>query len=654
LLSYTGFKREIERKAALTERDSSEIVESIAFEKEITRILDDFSSLGSSENSTAKKLPHHELSRIFNMLWLSDRFHEPEVRLVKGLVLDPVLPWPDKCLVVTAITLSLFRYFDQRKFELLFEIVDAGENQVWQRALSGLVLALFIYNNRIAFYPDLLSRLSLYQGNKEFERNLELIYIQVIKSQDTEKITKKFQDEIYPEMMKLRPRLEDKLDLENILSENPIEDRNPEWESLLNETPGLFQKLEEFSMLQMEGSDVFLSAFAMLKQFDFFRELANWFVPFYKENKVVQESLEGIRTDFDVDSFIVGLEKSAFLCNSDKYSFCLNVNRMPALQKSMMMQLFNMELNAMNEISGEDEMLNKSASDRAIFTQYFQDLYRFYKLYPNRHEFNDVFANKLDLHNSRLYLLTVNHDEFLKHIAEFHFSKDHFNEAMEIFLMLDRGDNNAELWQKLAYCYQKLGKFDKAVEYYLQASIIETPGLWTLKKIAWCYRKLKNFEEALEYYRKAELLAPDDLQIQTSLGHTSLDLKQYETALKYYFKVEYLAPENYKVHRPIAWCCFVLGRFEQAEKYFEEIIRRGGNQHDYMNIGHVQWCLKKKEAAMESYRDSLRKSSYNMEWFEPVFMEDGKILGLHGIGVEDLPLMLDYLSISMAGEWPVK
>ncbi len=151
-----------------------------------------------------------------------------------------------------------------------------------------------------------------------------------------------------------------------------------------------------------------------------------------------------------------------------------------------------------------------------------------------------------------------------------------------------------------------------------------------------------------------ELLAPDDLQIQTSLGHTSLDLKQYETALKYYFKVEYLAPENYKVHRPIAWCCFVLGRLEQAEKYFEEIIRKGGNQHDYMNIGHVQWCLKKKEAAMESYRDSLRKSSYKMEWFEPVFMEDGRILKMHGIEAEDLPLMLDYLSISMAGEWPIK
>lgn len=653
LLSYTGFKRELEHKTVLTERDSTEIVEKMAFEKEIERILYDYSSLGSDDGSKDKRLAHQELSKIFRMLWLSDKFHEPEVRLVKGLVLDPVLPWPDKCLIVTAITLSLFRYFDPRKFELLFDIADAKENQVWQRSLSGLILALFIYNNRISLYPDIIARLSLFNGNKEFERNLELIYIQIIKSQDTEKITKKFQEEIYPEMMKLRPKLEDKLDLENILSENPIEDRNPEWESILNETPGLFKKLEEFSMLQMEGSDVFLSAFAMLKQFDFFRDLVNWFVPFYKENKVVQDSLEGIRSDFDVDSFINGLEKSAFLCNSDKYSFCLNVNRMPALQKSMMMQLFNMELNAMNEMSNEDELLNRSASDRAVFTQYFQDLYRFYKLYPLRHEFSDVFANKLDLHNSMLYKLTVNNDEFLKHIAEFHFNKDHFSQALDIFLLLVKETDKAELWQKLAYCYQKLENYNKAVEYYLKASLIESPGLWTLKKIAYCFRKMKDYQKALEYYKKAELLAPEDLQIQTNLGHTSLDLKEYETALKYYFKVEYLAPENYKVHRPIAWCYFVIGRFEQAAKYFEDIILKSGNQHDYMNLGHVQWCLKNKEAAMENYRNSLRRSLYKMDWFEQVFMEDGKILCSHGIDAEDLPLMLDYLSISMSGEWPV-
>ena len=53
---------------------------------------------------------------------------------------------------------------------------------------------------------------------------------------------------------------------------NP-EDKNPEWETFFKESPDVYNKLEEFTNLQMEGADVFLGAFAMLKQFDFFNEI---------------------------------------------------------------------------------------------------------------------------------------------------------------------------------------------------------------------------------------------------------------------------------------------------------------------------------------------------------------------------------------------
>lgn len=654
LLSYARQKRELENRALLTERDSTEIVESLAFEKEIRRILEDFSTEGSGTGEEGKKLPHHELSKIFHMLWLSDLYREPETQLVHGLVMEGVLPWHDKCLVVSAITLSLIRYFDPRKIEMLFDIYEAREDQVWQRAFVGLVIGLYLYDSRMEAYPDLINRISLYQGNSDFERSLEIVFIQVIKSKETEKITRKFQTELFPEMMKLRPRLDEKLDLENLLSDATQEDKNPDWQSLIGDSPGLYEKLEEFSMLQMEGSDVFLSAFALLKQFDFFRELGNWFVPFYKENQVVKEAMEGIRADFDADSFIDGLQKSSFICNSDKYSFCLNINRMPALQKSMMIQLFNMEINGMNEAASDDQVLNRSAADRTIITQYFQDLYRFHKLFPGKAEFTDIFSLPFDLHHTQFYRMAVDSAAFLRNIGEFYFSHEYYTEALEIFQKLNQGGSNPELMQKMAFASQKLGFFDKAVQYYEQALLLETPGIWTLKKMAHSYRKLGQYVKALEYYRKAELLDPDNLQIQTSLGNTCLDMKEYENALKYYFKVAYLAPDNLKVRRPLGWCSFVLGRFDVALKYFTEITLKEGNQHDYMNLGHVQWCLRNKEAALENYKTSIRKSGYRFDWFRQVFEEDGKILIQFGIPAGDLPLMLDYLWLSMQGEWPAK
>ena len=653
ILSYTHLKRQFENRSVLTERDSSEIVDNLAFEQEVRRILEDYSVEGDGKVEEGTQLPHYELRKIFQMLWLSDVYREPEDRLIKGLVMGKVLPWHDKCLVVSAITLSLLRYFDARKIEWLFDIYEAREEQVWHRAMAGLVIALYLYDDRITSYPDLMNRISLYQGNKDFARNLELIYIQIIKSKETEKITRKFQEELFPEMMRLRPRLDEKLDLDHIISEALQEDKNPDWQSIMGGSPGLFEKLEEFSMLQMEGSDVFLSAFALLKQFDFFNELCNWFVPFYKENPVVKESLEGVHDDFDVDSFIAGLQKSSFICNSDKYSFCLNVNRMPAIQKSMMMQLFNMELNGMNEISKDDEMLNRYAIDRAIFTQYFQDLYRFNKLHPFKHEFADIFSLPFDIYRTNFYRLSIDDDTVLKNVGEFYFAKGYYEESLNIFLRLDQ-EESPELWQKMAYAYQNLGQFDKAVNLYERAGLLESASVWTLKKTAWCYRKLQDYEKALAYYRKAEMLDPDDLQIQTSLGHTCLDMKDYETALKYYYKVSYLAPGNIRVQRPIAWCSFVLGRFESALASFTEIIKKEGNKHDYMNLGHVYWCLGNKAMAIENYLNSLRKASYQFDWFEPAFIEDGRILNGFGIPDGDLSLMLDYLALTLRDEWTAK
>jgi hypothetical protein len=183
------------------------------------------------------------------------------------------------------------------------------------------------------------------------------------------------------------PRYEEKLKLDDILKESFGEDKNPDWESVFEDAPNLINKLEEFSKLQIEGSDVFMSAFALLKHFDFFKEPAHWFMPFYKENTNFIESFKFEKEGFNSSLFVEGLERSAFLCNSDKYSFIMNVRFMPEVQKNMMLEMFNAELESMNELIKDEGIINKSSFDKYIINQYIQDLYRFYKLYPNRMDF---------------------------------------------------------------------------------------------------------------------------------------------------------------------------------------------------------------------------------------------------------------------------
>ena len=647
-LSVYKMKKDLGIKTTLSREEGISMIEELSFDPEWSAMLENNVDIDEDKFIEENLIRQTAVFKVFNHIWLTDKYQEASIALVRKINTIKDFPWYEKCLLVSALTLSLLRCFDVDKVVLLFEFFEKSEEQVWQRALVGLVLGLYVYDKRLSFYPEINEKLKKHQNNKDIERNIEAILIQIIKSRETEKISQKLKDEIIPEMIKFKPRLEDKLDLDSLLSEKFMEDKNPEWETFFQDSPDLFDKLEEFSMLQMEGSDVFLSAFAMLKQFDFFREIGNWFLPFYSSNVTVRDTMKGEKENIDTKMFIEGLEKSAFLCNSDKYSFCLNIKHMPALQKSMMMELFNLEVKGMNEIAREDETINQFAKTKNIYIQYLQDLYRFYKLHPLKNEFNDIFGMKLNIYKTGFFNTLISNRIVLRNIAEFYFEKNYYDEALEIFMILKQEqESSPEIYEKIGYCYQLMKNYDKALEFYLKAELFDTVKAWTLKKIALCYRYLKQPEKALNYYLEAEKIEPENLYIQASLGHCYLDIKDYEKAIKYYFKVEYLEPKNNKVLRPIAWCSFVLGKFDVAKKYFKKSIEKQGNKYDLMNLGHVEWCIGNLDKTIEYYKKSIMAEENNLEWFIDCFNDDTQYLESHGIDPLDMPLMLDYLKYSL-------
>ncbi|MBE0655938.1 MAG: tetratricopeptide repeat protein, partial [Bacteroidales bacterium] len=240
----------------------------------------------------------------------------------------------------------------------------------------------------------------------------------------------------------------------------------------------------------------------------------------------------------------------------------------------------------------------------------------------------------------------VDDRDIIRNIGEFYFQKDHYKEALEIFLPLSEKDSGNELFEKIAYCYQSMGDFERALDFYKKAELLSEPRTWLFNRIAFCLRKIDDYEEAIHYYGESEKLDPENLYIQTSLGQVYMEKEDFDEALKYFFKVEYLSPENIKVHRPIAWCSFVLGKNETAKKYFEKIVLKEGNKYDYMNLGHVYWSLGDKIKAIENYRHSIKKSDMDFLWFAGVMKEDTRYLLNYGIQAFDIPLMLDYLRMS--------
>ncbi|MDY6799969.1 MAG: tetratricopeptide repeat protein [Bacteroidota bacterium] len=646
-LTIYKLKWSMQKKLGQQSEKAYSLVQNLTFDKELHNILKE-SQINFSQNvDEDKHISRQEsIKELFNYLWLTDYYQETEKKILKTLNTSEKIPWHDKSLLVSALTLSLLRVFDKNKFFALFDFYITKEQQVWERALIGIVLTLYKYDDRIDLYPDLIKKLGDLSKSSELGKELETIIIQIFKSKDTEKITKKWEEEILPEMLKMQPKIEKNLDLENIIPDQFMEDKNPDWENVFKDSPDLLDKLQDFSQMQIEGSDVFMSAFSKLKHFPFFKEMANWFTPFYKENEYIDLISE--KEETNLMPFIEQLEKSHYMCNSDKYSFCLNLQFIPEAHKSMMMDMFNQEMESMQEIAKDENLLNHFAISKSIITQYLQDLYRFFKLHPYRNEFADIFKWRFDIQNKQFFNHLIKDDQIIRNIAEFFFENKHFNQAVDIFKSLETKDTpNAELFEKIGYCYQQMGDYQEALNYYKKADLLETNKIWITKKIALCYRYLNQHEKALEYYKEAGKAEPDSLYIQAYIGHSLMRLERYEEALKYYFKVEYLAPSNQKIQRPIAWISFVLGKFETAINYYTKILKKQNNEFDLIHLGHVYWCTKNPQKAIQLYREAYQLFKNNDELFEATFDEDLKYLKNYGIKEVDIDLMKDYLKTNL-------
>lgn len=592
----------------------------------------------NSENIERKA----NLYKLFFHIWLSNDISDNDLVALKKLSRSSKVLFHEKSVIVSALTISLVQRFDAKKILSLFHFYDADEDKVWNRALVGIVIAFYIYNKQMYLHDDLIKKVKQIKEDDDINRHIEEIILQLIRTKETEKISRKLRDEIIPEMQKFRPKIEEKLNLDDIISDSLIEDQNPDWEEIFDDAPDLLNKMADFSKMQLEGSDVFMSAFAMFKNFPFFMQVANWFMPFYSENEEIEKVFSGFDESFDVSEFAKGLERSAFMCNSDKYSFCMNINMMPKAQRGMITELFKTEMKQMKEISDDDELLDKGVKNKHIFTRYIQDLYRFFKLHPLHNEFNDFFETSMDVHNTLFFEIINKDNETIRIISELYFKKGFYEEAIGILSKLNlKGKSAQKNFEKLGFAWQKLKNFDKALEYYQKAELFGEPSLWLTKKVAFCYRKNNNFEKALEYYQKAEEEDAESLHIQANIGHCYLSINDFENALKKYFKVEYYEPENVMAKRPIAWCSFVTGKLDTSEKYYKKILENNPTAFDYINYGHVLFCNNKKMKAVEMYLQGIKIT--DIKTFEDSIREDKETLLKHSSENTDIDLLLDYV-----------
>lgn len=585
-------------------------------------------------------LTRHEQTAqvLFLSTWSNSAWTAENELQSKGLLESEMLPINDLCLFTSAVMLSLMECFDARKFSWLLDATTHADTRISQRALVGIALVLHVHPTRLSLYPELTARLSLFNEDISFGKKLNRIYIQLLRSQETEKIDKKMREEIIPEMMKnvnfmrnMKFGFED-----NAADEN---DRNPDWEKAFEQS-GIGDKLREMNELQLEGADVYMSTFAQLKSYPFFKEPHNWFYPFDKQHSSVIKEF-GLKPSGD-NAILSLILQSGFFCNSDKYSLCFTMTHIPQAQRNMMLnQMTSQDLNELMDESKSSTLKLYAERPEVVSNQYLHDLYRFFKLSQRRHEFRDIFKEEFALHSIPVLKEILCKPDLLVAVADYHFHKEHPTEALELYQeLIALNHANADIFQKTGYCLQKAKRYKEAIDAYLKADVLKPDHVWTIRHLATCYRQVRDFASALAYYKKAETIQPESHNIIFYIGSCLAEQEKYEEALKYFFKLDFIESNSIKAWRAIGWCSFISGKDEQAMKYYEKIIDFRPLATDYLNAGHVMWKAGNLDKTIELYSKAIAENNSNEKFLE-MFNKDRDILLKQGIPEKDIPLVLD-------------
>ena len=583
------------------------------------------------------------MPRLFKAIWTSMPLTDDDMNsLQQSLLADNVNDTSGymtliNCQIIAALIIALQAFFDKRKILLLLYAAGSKDDDVRIRAYTGILITLYHYHQRIDYYPDILRHLDALSENEDFNKTIYLMILRFILSRDTEKITNRMKEEIVTEMMKLHTKT--KQSSQEITPEFIDFEMNPEWMEKF-ENSALGKKLEEFSRLQEEGADVMLFSFVNLKHFPFFNEISNWFLPFHK-------GLSFLSTGNIITNALDIMTKTGLMCNSDLFSFYFSIMMMREEGRLGMVDKLESQLSEWKEQKSADLQTNVDKTER-IIGHFIQDLYRFYKLYPRRNEFRDIFTQLFDFHNLPILQRYFYDKNDLLNIAEYYLHKNYFEDALTIYRHLsDLIVEDEMLYQKKGYCRQMTGDYKGALDDYMKAELINPESKWMLRRIAQCYRAIKKPEQALNYYLRLEKSDPDNLSVLLNIGACLLEMKNYEEAMKYYFKVDYLDHENSRAWRPIAWCSFLIGKYEQAQNYYRKILAADPSYLDYLNAGHTEWAFLRLQAAHDFYVQSIQTAK-SFDTFYKEFSKDIHELLASGILPDDIPFMLDKVRYSFS------
>ena len=568
------------------------------------------------EKSRVLYRQHQEqMNGLFNYILTSHVWTDGVGRDMEDILLSPTVDSNDQQLVVSAITLSLMNRFDMVKFRLLVNVYQLSQDEkVKQRALVGWVLG--IDDDFLSVYPEQRKLVEQLLKSKSACRELTELQMQLVYTLNAEKDHRTIQQEIMPDLLKNNSFRITRNGIEEV-EENTLEDiLHPDAaEQRMEKLENSFQRMMD---MQKQGADIYFGGFSQMKRYPFFYDISNWLVPFFLQHPDIAQFVEKLESSKMIENV---MQRGSF-CNSDKYSFVIAfqqvVNQLPAKMREMM----NSGELQLGEI--EEEVQHTPAYLRRI---YLMDLYRFFRLFPNR----TALCNPFDQSKNELGMCMFFSSALFRDTP----IEVHKREVVAV-LMKQKLKSSAML------LLDTFPKEMQDVQYFLwrgqfaQALELEPDNERALAGHAREMFRSNRMEEALLDYDRLLLIHPDKTGYLLNKAACLLQMKEYEEAQRLLFQQNYEHPDDDRVSRVLAWALTCGGKLEQADRMYAELTSREQPQaDDFLNQGYCLWLEGRISEAAQSFRNYVKWSGSNTD----LEFDEISLLNEHGITHTDMMMM---------------
>jgi SpoVK/Ycf46/Vps4 family AAA+-type ATPase len=192
--------------------------------------------------------------------------------------------------------------------------------------------------------------------------------------------------------------------------------------------------------------------------------------------------------------------------------------------------------------------------------------------------------------------------------------------------------------------YYEQGDYDKAIENYSMAIILNPNFLECYFNRALCYYNKKNYDKAIEDYTRAAEIDPENAMIYNNRGDAHYRKQEFDKAIADYDKAISLNKDYLKAYynRGLAYAC--IQDYETAIENFTRVIEIDENFAEAYNArGLAYEYLEKYDEAIEDYEKALELNpafTEAKEHLEAVKKKKGeKEAGAGGEGVAAIKFM---------------